>query len=100
MKKNKKAVRMIFVYIILTVGVQMFMYSYTNSYNRLNDKKIKPANLIVSENNAELHILDKTYNFNLNKISPENKFFFWIYLITPDELKAELLFASEYRCLQ
>lgn len=97
--KNKTAVRAIFVYIVLTVGIQMFLYAYTNSYNRLTDEKITPASLVVEENSAELKILNKSYNFSLDRISPENKGYFIAYLFTPDELKAELLFFHQYSCL-
>ncbi len=89
--KNKTAVRAIFVYIVLTVGLQMFLYAYTNSYNRLTDEKITPASLIINEDSAELKILNKSYSFSFDKISPENKAYFIAYLFAPDELRTELL---------
>lgn len=95
--KNKTAVRAIFVYIVLTVGFQMFLYAYANSYNRLTDEKITPASLVVAENTAELKILNRSYSFR--GISPESKAYFIAYLFTPDELRAELLFFHEYPCL-
>lgn len=98
-KVNKTAVRAIFVYIVLTVGLQMFLYAYANSYNKLTDDKITPANLIINDERAELKILDRSYTFSFDKISPENKAYFIAYLFTPDELRAELLFAHECLCL-
>lgn len=89
--KNKTAVRAIFVYIVLTVGLQMFLYAYTNSYNRLTDEKITPASLIINEDSAELKILNKSYSFSFDKISPENKAYFIAYLFVPDEFRTELL---------
>lgn len=89
--KNKTAVRAIFVYIVLTVGLQMFLYAYANSYNRLTDKKITPANLIINEDSAELKILNNSYSFSFDKISSDNKAYFIVYLFTPDELRTELL---------
>lgn len=97
--KNKTAVKAVFVYIVLTVGLQMFLYAYANSYNRLTDEKITPASLVVGENSAELKILGRSYNFSLNGISPENKAYFIAYLFTPDELRAELLFFHEFPCV-
>lgn len=93
---NKTAVRAIFVYIVLTVGLQMFLYAYTNSYNRLTDEKITPASLNIDKDSAELKILNRSYNFSFDKISPENKAYFVAYIFTPDELRAELLFFREY----
>lgn len=89
--KNKMAVRAIFVYIVLTIGLQMFLYAYTNSYNRLTDEKITPASLIINEDSAEFKIMNKSYIFSFDKISPENKAYFIAYLFTPDELRSELL---------
>ncbi len=89
--KNKTTVRAILVYIVLTFGLQMFLYACANSYNRLNDEKITPASLIVNDGNAELKILDKSYNFSFRVISPENKAYFIAYLFTPDELRGGLL---------
>ena len=77
--KNKTTVRAILVYIVLTFGLQMFLYACANSYNRLNDEKITPASLIVNDGNAELKILDKSYNFSFRGISPENKAYFIAY---------------------
>lgn len=89
--KNKMAVRAIFVYIILTVGLQMFLYAYTNSYNRLTDEKITPASLIINDDSAEFKIMNKSYSFSFDKLSSENKAYFIAYLFTPDELRLELL---------
>lgn len=94
-RKGKKIARAILIYIVLTIGVQMFMCSYTNSYNRLTDEKITPASLVINENNAELKILNRSYNFSLDKIAPENKIYFIAYLFTPDELRTELLIFFE-----
>ncbi|MCM1132678.1 MAG: hypothetical protein NC340_04325 [Ruminococcus flavefaciens] len=96
--KNKTMVRAILVYIVLTIGMQMFLYAYTNSYNRLTDEKITPASLIVGEESAELKILNRTYNFSLDKISPDSRIYFIAYLFSPDELRAELLFFREQPC--
>lgn len=90
MGKIKKAVRAMIIYIVLTVGVQMFMYAYVNSYNRMTDKKIEMASLIVNEENAELQILNKSYVISLNEISAESRLYYFMYLVSPDELRAEL----------
>lgn len=91
MRKCRKTVRAIVVYIVLTIGLQMFLYAYTNSYNRLTDDKITPASLIIEGDSAELKILDMNYSFSIDKIPPENKAYFIAYLFVPDELRAELL---------
>ncbi len=93
MKNNKKITvfRVSLIYIVLTVGIWMFLYSYTNSYNRLTDEKISPASLIVNDDYAEFKILNKSCNINLDIISPESRLYFAVYLFSPDELKSEIL---------
>lgn len=93
MKKSKKfgLFRAFLVYIVLYVGILMFLYSYTNSYNRLTDEKISPASLTVNDDYAELKILDKSCNINLDAVSPESRLYFAAYLFSPDELRGELL---------
>ncbi len=93
-RTNKKtAVRIMLLYIILTVGFWMFLYSYTNSYNKLTDEKIVPASLAISVESAELKILDRSFIFSINAIEPDSKGYLCLYLLTPDELRAEILTA-------
>lgn len=97
--KNKKKIiifRTALIYIVLTVGIWMFLYSYTNSYNRLTDEKISPASLIVNDGYAELKILNKSCNISLDVISPESRLYFAAYLFSPDELKSELLILFKF----
>ncbi|MDE5936991.1 MAG: hypothetical protein K2G83_06275 [Ruminococcus sp.] len=93
MKNNKKITlfRTALIYVVLTVGIWMFLYSYTNSYNRLTDEKISPASLIVNDDYAEIKILNKSCNISLDIVSPESRLYFAAYLFSPDELKSEIL---------
>lgn len=93
MKNNKKITvfRTALIYVVLTVGIWMFLYSYTNSYNRLTDEKISPASLIVNDDCAEFKILNKSCNISLDIVSPESRLYFAAYLFSPDELKSEIL---------
>ncbi len=85
MKKMKKkaAVRITIFYIILTVGFWMFLYSYTNSYNKLTDEKIVPASLEVCVESAELKILDHSFIFNIDAAMPDSKVYLLLYILTP-----------------
>ncbi len=95
-RTNKKAaVRITLLYVILTVGFWMFLYSYTNSYNKLTDEKIVPASLEVSVESAELKILNRSFVFSVNAVEPDRKGYLCLYLLTPDELRAEILAAIE-----
>lgn len=93
MKKNKKkAVKGVLIYLILTVGLWMFLYSYANSYNRLTDEKIVPAALNVEENSGELEIIGKKYKLDFDMLAPESKLYFVAYLFTPSELRRDIMF--------
>ncbi|MDE6775673.1 MAG: hypothetical protein K2J37_05200 [Ruminococcus sp.] len=89
-RKNKKpAVRCVLVYIIVTVGLLMFLYAYTNSYNEMNTEKIVPAMLTVSEEKAEFEIIGGKIEFDLEFFQPESKIFLVLYLISDIEIRAE-----------
>lgn len=87
-KGKKTTVKLIFMYLILTVGLWMFLYSYTNSYNRLTNEKIVPAVLTVSGNDAELTVIGKRIDISLDAVSRESKLFFILYLVCPLELRS------------
>lgn len=89
--RKKKAVWAMLSYIVLTAGIWMFLYSYSNSYNRLTEDKITPASLVITENKADLKILSRSFEVSLEGISPENRLYLVLYLLTPDELRAELV---------
>ncbi len=86
-KKKKSVVKAVFIYLLLTTGIWTFMMSYSNSYNRLTTEKISPASLVVSGDKAEVKILKRTFSLNLEKIMPESKLYFLLYMISPDELR-------------
>lgn len=90
MKKNTKTtVRCIIVYIVLNVGLLMFLYAYTNSYNKMNSEKIVPAMLTVSGEKANLEIIGEKTELDLEFFQPESKLFLVLYLISDIELRAE-----------
>lgn len=86
-KKKRTAVRVIFLYLLLTVGSWMFLNSYTNSYNRLSEEKIAPASLNIGEDKAAVGLLEHTIEFSTAGIAPDSKLYCAAYLISPDELR-------------
>lgn len=97
MRKSKKTVvKAIIVYIVLTVGLWMFVYSYANSYNKLTDKKIVPAALVTRENEAELEIIGMSFKLDSAMISPESKLYFAAYLFMPVELRNGIRVCSNF----
>lgn len=79
------------IYLVLTVGFWMFLYSYANSYNRLTDEKIVPAEFTVDENGADLHIAGKKFHFNSDIISSDSKKYFISYILAPVEIRCEIM---------
>lgn len=79
------------VYIVLTAGIWMFLFAYTNSYNRLTEDKIVPASIVVMADRAEISVLEHSFEISLDVISPDNKLYLVAYLLSPDELREELL---------
>lgn len=86
-KKLKVFLKLIFAYVLLTTGIWMFLESYSNSYNRFTTEKIQPANININNNVAEIEILDTDYNISIENILPESKMYYFLYLMSPDELR-------------
>ena len=95
-KKNKTAVRAVIIYLVVTVGLWMFLFSYSNSYNRLSETKISPASFTVDDASAELDILGQKYSFSLRGAAPESRVYLTAYLLSPDELRAVSLIISAF----
>ncbi len=93
MKDIKNMVRGVLVYLILTMGIWMFLYSYSNSYNRLTDDKIPAAEIIMNEYNATIRAAGRSYDISTEFFSSESDFYFASYMLIPTELK--LLCAAE-----
>ncbi len=86
-KRKKTAVRAVFIYMLLTFGLWMFLNSYTNSYNRLSDDKIVPAGLDLYGDTASLEVLNHEILLDLSAIAPESRLYCGAYLLSPDELR-------------
>lgn len=87
MTGKKKTVIAVLMYLILTVGLWMFLYSYANSYNRLTDEKIESARLTVADDLAELELIGEKFVFEQEIFPENNKAYFIIYVFTPAELR-------------
>ncbi|MDE6092600.1 MAG: hypothetical protein K2F73_06205 [Ruminococcus sp.] len=91
---KKNAVRMIFVYLLLTAGSYMFLKSCSNSYNRLSGEKIAPASLVINGETASVSVLEHKFSFNTDIISPESKLYYTAYLLCPDDIRLMAYFIS------
>lgn len=88
MSIKKTAVRVIFVYLLLTAGMYMFLESCSNSYNRLSGEKIAPASIVVNGNKASVSVLENEVSFSTKIFSPESKFYFTAYLVSADDIRS------------
>ena len=88
--RKKTAVRAMLVYIVVTAGIWMFLYAYSNSYNKLTEDKIAPASLVVSGESARLTVLDRGVDLDLRALSPDSRLYTALRLLTPDELAADI----------
>lgn len=88
MTSKKIMVRGVLMYLILTTGIWMFLYSYANSYNKLTDDKIPPAAVKVDKERTVLEIMGESYVVNTDLFSPESDFYFAAYMLMPVEVRA------------
>lgn len=83
------------IYLVLTVGIWMFIYSYTNSHNRLTDEKITSAAFAVDESDWEILLMGRRFSFEPEIFVSDSKFFFISYIFSPIELRGEVLLCAE-----
>lgn len=88
MRAYRKAVRMIFVYLLLTAGVYMFLESCCNSYNRMAEEKITPASIVISGKRASVSVLENKVSFSTEIFSPESSLYLTAYLVSPDDVRS------------
>ena len=94
---NRVLFRTVFSYILITTGIYMFLLSYSNSYNRLTTEKIAPASLNITGSGAELKIIGHKLTFGIDKLMPDSKIYYVLYILTPDELRLLLSAADHFR---
>jgi hypothetical protein len=87
-RKRKKAVlRAAFMYLLLSGGSWMFIYSYANTSSRLSGEYIVPAQMVVEEETATVDILGHSACFSISGIAAHSKLYCGAYLLSPDELR-------------
>lgn len=86
-KKKKAVVRAIFLYLLLTTGIYMFITSYSNSHNRLTTEKISPASMTFNGAKAKVNVLESSFTVDMELFMPESRFYYVTYLISPDEVR-------------
>lgn len=84
---KKITVRLVLMYLILTVGIWMFLYSYSNSYNKLNTEKISAAEIVVDKDKTVVRLAGREYTVDTDVFSPESDFYFAAYMLAPTELR-------------
>lgn len=86
--RKRTAVRAVFLYVLLTCGLWMFLNCCSNSYNRLSGDKIEPAELDVTGNMAFIGILEHEISLDLTAVSPESRVYCAAFLLAPDEIRS------------
>ena len=90
MKKKKKHIvfKAVFMYILISCGIWMFLNCCSNSYNRFSDDKIAPASVDLSGTTAEVSLLEQKMMFDFSFLSPESSLCCGAYLVAPDEMRS------------
>ncbi len=86
-KRKKAALRAVLMYLLLSGGSWMFIYSYANTSSRLSGEYIVPAQMVVEEEKASIDILGHSAEFSLSGIAAHSKLYCGAYLLSPDELR-------------
>lgn len=94
MKNKKTALMAVIMYILITSGIWGVLNVYSTSYNKLSPEKIKPVSLKINSQEAELDILEKSYNIDISKLHSESKIYYAMYLLSCDEARWTSLLLS------
>lgn len=86
-KKKKTVLRAVFVYLLLSGGSWMFIYSYANSCNHMRGEYMVPAQMVVEDERATVDILGHSAEFSISDIAPHSKLYCGAYLLSPDDLR-------------
>lgn len=86
-KKKKTVLRAVFLYLLLSGGSWMFIYSYANSCNHMRGEHIVPAQMVVEDDSATVDILGHSARFSISGIAPNSKLYCGAYLLSPDEVR-------------
>ncbi|MBQ6170198.1 hypothetical protein [Ruminococcus flavefaciens] len=86
-KKKKTVLRAVFMYLLLSGGSWMFIYSYANSCNHMRGEYMVPAQMVVEDERATVDILGHSAEFSISDIAPHSKLYCGAYLLSPDDLR-------------
>jgi hypothetical protein len=78
------------VYLLLTAGLWMFLYSFTLSGSNMTGVRVPPAGFAAGEGKAELHLADAVFTADLSLLGMNSDMYLAAYLLSPDELRAEV----------
>lgn len=86
-KKKKTVLRAVFMYLLLSGGSWMFIYSYANSCNHMRGEYMVPAQMVVDDERATVDILGHSAEFSISDIAPHSKLYCGAYLLSPDDFR-------------
>lgn len=90
-KKKKTAFKAVFVYLLMTCGLWIFLNSYANSYNKLTDEKIIPAGVYMNTDSIHVSVIKHSANLDTSMFSSESKLYYVLYMLSPDELRGAVM---------
>ena len=90
-KKHRKSIKptagAVIAYLILSVGLWSFMYSYSVSESRISGTRTSPAGFGSDDDGVYLRIGREEYSVSLSALSGDNDAWLAVYLLMPDELR-------------
>lgn len=89
-RNTKPAAAVMIVYLLLTAGLWMFLYSFTLSGGNMTGKKVAPAGFSAGSGKAELHLAYAVFTAGTDLLGADSDMYLAAFLFSPDELRAEL----------
>lgn len=87
-KNIKPAAAVMIVYLLLSAGLLMFLYSLTLSGANITGERLAPAELTVTDGKTELHLAGAVFAAG-TRLPDSSNVYLAGYLLSPDEVRAE-----------
>lgn len=95
-KKKRTCVKAVFLYLLMTTGLWIFLNSYAVSYNKLTSEKITPAAIYVNTGETNISVIGHSVSVCTSLLSKSSRLYYILYSLSPDELRAVTLISDRF----
>ena len=95
---KKTAAGAVLIYLILSAGLWLFIYSYSSFHRRMTGERLAPASVTLKSGSASVSVIGQEADIDLSPLEPESKLYCAAYILSPDEFRAAAYIISLCAC--